>query len=472
MRGITLLSTAAIGLLGLAVFINPAIGVPTVDPIVPSPTGDAGTTPPVVVGDVVTLAAQLSNSHLLQGSDGQLFLELTVTGQEREQLAAPHRLPMNLALVIDRSGSMESQHKMAYARSAAEFLVDQLLPEDRISLVAYDHTVQVLLTSQRVGDGAEIKQTIRRLTPGGNTNLHGGMIAGAEQVRRHLASQQVNRVILISDGLANVGVADTPTLTQIAQEWGGQGVAITAMGVGLDFNEDLMLNLAEYSGGNYYYIDAPTKLAQIFEQELTQLVATIAQNASVQITLADGVRCLDVPGYTYQQAGQTLTIPLGDLPAGAERRILVSLRVPADATGVHDVAQCRVDYTDAADGREYDYTTAMFGVERTAQAAEVEEHINGGVLEQNERVSAAKVVERAMSLFEGGRQQEASALLESEADALHTVNHERYRSDDLDAQAKSMRQLADEVAHASSPDSAEAKDARKRAKAEAYRYQK
>ncbi len=474
MRRFLLLTTTAASLLGLAVFINPAIGIPPVDARTTPPSrrggGTAGTG--AVVGDVVTLDAQLSNTHLLQGSDGNIFLELTLTGQERERITAPHRLPMNLAIVIDRSGSMQSEDKLTYAKQAAAFLVGQLLPTDRVSLIAYDHNVQLLLGSQLVGDGTEITQTIHRLEPGGNTNLHGGMIAGAEQVKRHLAAQQVNRVILLSDGLANVGVADTPTLGRIAQSWGSNGVAITAMGVGLDFNEDLMLSLAEYSGGNYYYIDAPTKLAQVFERELSQLVATVAQDATVRVTLADGVRCLEVPGYTYQQAGQTLTIPLGDLAAGATRHLLVKLHVPTDAAGDYDVAQCRVEYVDGEDGRRRDFTTAMLGVERTESTALVEQNRNVGVLEQSARVRAAQVVQKAVGYFEAGRPDEAQALLDSERDALRTENEELYRSEDLDRQVREMETWSMEIANAPAPESAEGKSVRKRAKAQAYQDQK
>ena len=470
MRRITVLSIIAAALLGVAVLINPAIGVPTVDP---QPGGNgAGAGTAGLIGDVVTVNAQLSNTHILQGSDGELYLQLDVTGREQPVRIAPNRLPMNLAIVVDRSGSMSAQNKIGYARQAAEFLVDQLLPTDRVSLVAYDSGVEVLLSSQRVGDGTEVRDAIRRLRAGGNTNLHGGMVRGAAEVKRHWANQQINRVILISDGLANVGPSDTPTLSRIAQQWAGKGVAITAMGVGADFNEDLMLNLSEYSGGNYYFIDEPTKLAKIFEQELTQLVATVAQQATLTVTLADHVQCLDVPGYTFQQAGQTLTVPLGDLAAGKSRQILVRLRVPTDAAGPHNVATAGLSYTNGLDGTASTLAVPMLTVARTESKDVVRDNRELDVLEQNERVQAAEAVEEAVGFYERGDRVQAQSVLRRAASYLRGYNKETFQSEALTDQVAEMEQFADDMDAAPAPASEPGKVLRKRAKIESYEYKK
>lgn len=477
MRRITFLSLIAVALLGLAVFIHPAVGV-TVTPPSPGGSGPGGTVTPTTsaasatVGDVLTLSAALSNSHVLQGSDGELLLELTVTGEARERQQATARLPMNLAIVIDRSPSMLADNKIHYAKRAAEALVEQLQPDDRVALVAFDAAATIVLPSHRVANGTEVKAAIRSLDIGSATNVHAGMTTGAEQVARHLAAQQINRVIILSDGETNTGVTDPDALANIASSWAGRGIGITTMGVGVDFNEDLMVRLADHGAGNYYYINEATQLAAVFERELNQLAATVAQETALTVTLADGVQCTGVPGYTFQQAGQRLTIPLGDVPAGATRRILARLRVPTADAGPQRVAQTVLAYTNGANGRAVRHETPMLVVQRTASEEVVAANHDLDVLEQNERVQAAETVEDAMAQYEAGDREGAQSLLHRASSLLRRMNDERYRSPALSSQVEHMEEVAAEMETAPAPASTEGKQLRKAAKAQSYEYKK
>ncbi len=180
----------------------------------------------------------------------------------------------------------------------------------------------------------------------------------------------------------------------------------------------------------------------------------------------------DVPGYTFQQAGDTLTIPLGDMPAGRTRNILVSLRVPTDAPGDHAVAQAGLSYVDGEDGRTRDFLSGFLNVHRTENSAVVADNRDLNVLEQNERVGAASIVERAVALYEEGKGEVAQSLLRSESEALPKRNDADYASGRLSAQAKEMDDLADSLESAPMAASAPGKDIRKRAKVQSYDYKK
>ena len=167
---------------------------------------------------------------------------------------------MNLALVLDRSGSMGGE-KLEYAKQAAIFAVENLLPQDRAALVIYDDTIEVLAPSAPVENRQALIERIRRVGAGGSTALHGGWLEGATQVAAHLDKARLNRVILLTDGLANVGVQDPKTIAAQVRGLAERGVSTTTLGVGLDYNEDLLTAMADAGEGNYFFIEHPQRSA-------------------------------------------------------------------------------------------------------------------------------------------------------------------------------------------------------------------
>ena len=161
------------------------------------------------------------------------------------------RPSLNLSLVIDRSGSMDGD-KIAFARQAAAFAVEQLLPQDRVSVVIFDDEVQTLVPSTLVENRQMILEAIRRIQAGGSTALHEAWRQGGLQVSHHLDREHLNRVILLSDGLANVGETNPDVIATDVHKLAGLGVSTTTMGVGDDYNEDLMAAMAKSGDGNYY----------------------------------------------------------------------------------------------------------------------------------------------------------------------------------------------------------------------------
>jgi Ca-activated chloride channel family protein len=192
--------------------------------------------------------------------------------------ASSRRPPLNLALVIDRSGSM-SGAPLEHAKRAAATVVSALRPEDRVAVVAYDDSVQLPVPSTLATDPGGIRRAIASLRSGGSTALHDGWVAGGQQVGLHLDPTALNRVILLSDGQANVGVRDPATLGDHCAGLFERGISTSTLGLGRSFNEDLLVTMAERGGGNYFFVESPDDLVRIFAEELDGLVATYGIDA-------------------------------------------------------------------------------------------------------------------------------------------------------------------------------------------------
>lgn len=179
-----------------------------------------------------------------------MYLLIEARGIEGEQ--TKDRAPINLSLVLDRSGSMSGE-PLQYSKKACQFVAEQMDMNDVLSLVAFDDEVRTVIAPTKVTHKDLIKQRIESIVVGGTTNLSGGMIEGAQHVRKGKVDGTVNRVILLSDGHANEGITDREKLLAIAKEYRSSGVGITTMGVGDGFDEELMEGIAEQGGGNFYW---------------------------------------------------------------------------------------------------------------------------------------------------------------------------------------------------------------------------
>jgi Ca-activated chloride channel family protein len=170
------------------------------------------------------------------------------------------RPQLNLGLVIDRSGSM-SGAKLRAARQAAIYAVEQLLPQDRISVTVFDNTVQTIVPSTLATDKSSIISRIQRIDTGGTTALYDGWYQGGIQVSQHLDPRGLNRVLLVTDGLANVGETNPDRIAGDVHGLAKRGVSTTTMGVGNDYQEDLLEAMANSGDGNYHFIEGRATLS-------------------------------------------------------------------------------------------------------------------------------------------------------------------------------------------------------------------
>ncbi len=362
------------------------------------------------VGEV-TLHGSLNTTCLAtRGGTAYLHLDIRTAG-----FPEPDRSyrPKNIAVVLDRSGSMEHERKLEYAKEAVLRLLDELGSADYLSIIVYDDRVQTLLPRDRVRDKERIRALIRGIRPGGATNLGGGMEAGFREIEEFAGTATVNRVILLSDGRANKGVTNLQELERIARSYRARSVSLSAMGVGLDFNEDLMMGLAGAGGGNYYFIENPRTLASIFETELGGIRRIALQNATVRLSPGRGVRVRDVIGYEFEADGRDILIPVGDLAANDRREFIVELSIPPGSGSVR-IASGTLSYAGC------DETLPAFTADArySDDVADVRRGTNWEIQAKADLALSTREVDRAMRSLDAGRPEEAGAILSAARTAV------------------------------------------------------
>lgn len=331
------------------------------------------------------------------------------------------RPPVNLALVIDRSGSMEGD-KIAKAREAARELVRRLAPDDIVSLVAYDSNIEVLVPAQRVGNGRELEAAIGRIEAHGGTALYGGVSRGAAEVRRFLGeSKHVPRIILLSDGQANVGPSSPVELGRLGASLMKEGITVSTIGLGLGFNEDLMTRLAQRSDGNTYFVESSEDLPRIFAAELGDVLNVVARRVVIEIQFPEGVRPLQFVGRDGSISGQKAELALNQLYGGQEKFALIEVEVaPAKAGAEREIARATIAYEDAVSNRAAAQTAART-VKFSADAKVVIASADHKVQADFAANSLALAKDEAVVLADAGRRDEAAAVVRERAQELQKV---------------------------------------------------
>jgi Ca-activated chloride channel family protein len=261
-------------------------------------------------------------------ADGATTLDVLVRIVPPQIESRGERPQLNLGLVIDRSGSM-SGAKLRAARQAAIYAVEQLLPQDRISVTVFDNTVQTIVPSTLATDKSSIISRIQRIDTGGTTALYDGWYQGGIQVSQHLDPRGLNRVLLVTDGLANVGETNPDRIAGDVHGLAKRGVSTTTMGVGNDYQEDLLEAMANSGDGNYHFIEGAADFERIFTQEMQGLMATLGNTVSLGIEPQHGVGVVDVYNDLERNSYGRLQLP--NLIAGSPIEVVLRLLVPAQS---------------------------------------------------------------------------------------------------------------------------------------------
>lgn len=289
----------------------------------------------------VDLATPVMEADLRQTA----FVKISLAGFKLEE-AHSQRAPTNIALVLDRSGSMAGDN-ISRAKEAAIMAVDLLNKDDIVSILAYDDTVNVVVPATKVSDKKAIQALIRRIDTGGSTALFAGVSKGADELRKFIDRNRVNRVILLSDGLANVGPQSPRELGQLGLSFAKEGISVTTIGLGLGYNEDLMTQLAGYSDGNHAFVENPQDLAKIFKLEFGDVLSVIAQEINIEIQCADGIKPLRLLGREAEIIGSKVHTRLNQLYSEQEKYLVLEVEVPASQAGKkRNIATVNLTYSD------------------------------------------------------------------------------------------------------------------------------
>lgn len=245
------------------------------------------------------------------------------------------RRPVNVAFVLDRSGSMSGENKFHLARRAVEQSLRMLQPEDRFSLVVYDESIDVLARSTHATASAT-RQALNALSaihPRGSTDLCSGWMKGCEQVAQFVRDESISRALLLTDGLANHGIMDRPTLARHSSELRQRGVSTSTFGVGVDFDERLLRDMAHEGGGNFYFLENAQQIPDLITSELGEALEVVIPRAAIEIEIPRRADAEVLNRFRSSTGDNLLRIELGDVVSGQEVEVLVRMNFPQGEIG-------------------------------------------------------------------------------------------------------------------------------------------
>ncbi len=347
-------------------------------------------------GSTLMLEGRLGHPTLDAGRDNETFLMLNVRAAADELASTP--APVNLSIVIDRSRSMEGQ-RLDNAMAAARGMIRRLRDGDTVSVVTYNTSTSVVVPATVLDSRSrdDVLFSLRGVQAQGHTCISCGIEQGLAVMGRRPG---VSRMLLLSDGNANAGIRDVPGFVRLAAQARARDVAISSIGVDLDFNERVMVAVATESNGRHYFVQSPAGLPRIFDEELDSLVRTVATRAQVEVDLAPGVQPLEVLDRSFTRDGNRLFVPFGAFAQGDAKTLLVRLRVPRGDVGDQPIAQVRMHYEDLTKARPADCNGSL--VARLTRDASAVSSLDPLVESRLARSETSAALVRANELFAEG----------------------------------------------------------------------
>ena len=347
------------------------------------------------------LEADLGQTVLSTSKPGSVYLRLNL--KSLSAATSERRTPVNVAIVIDRSGSMQGE-RIAAAKEGARVALKRLSSDDTVSLVSYNHDVDVMSPAAPLRNSREkLLEAIDTLKADGTTGLYAGVKEGGRQVEEFVSDNNINRVVLLSDGLANVGPSTPGELAELGRKLASKGISVSTIGLGLDYNEDLMQRLAAASDGNHVFVERPSDLAEIFDREFGDALSVFARDINIIIECKLGFKPMRILGRDGSIDGDKVTLKLNQLHADNERYVVVELQAPEGrGEGAAEVADVTVTYLDLDKGGSPARAEAKPSVRFSANAKEVEEGVNKPVMSQVTQQIATEKSEKAVELRDAG----------------------------------------------------------------------
>ena len=395
---------------------------------------------PAALAKSVRLDVQMSTPTVLTGVRQKAYVRIALTGLTPR---VNRRAPVNVAIVLDRSGSM-SGTKIEEAKRAALMAIGQLRDDDIVSIVTYQSTVDVLVPATKLYDREAIRDAVHSIRAGGKTALFAGVSKGARELKKFLNRNRVNTLLLLSDGLANVGPSSPGELAQLGTSLARQGVTVTTIGLGLQYNEDLMTRLAMASDGNHFFVENETDLEAAFATEFGDATSTVAQGVTIDIVCPNGVRPIRVVGREAHITGQRVHASMNQIYRDQTRYLVLEVDVtPAAAGRARQVADVTVGYHDMLTASQ---ATLRGGASVTFTESEtvVERDTNKGVMANVVSQIGNERNELATTLRDEGKVEDARALFQSNAAYLRR-NAERLGDSRLRKDAQSNYEASENL---------------------------
>lgn len=372
---------------------------------------------------LVTLDGALGNRFLPAGQRSDVVARLRIGTRAIDPTRRPR---VNVALVVDTSGSMEGR-AMDDARAASLAMVDTLGDGDRLAVVTFDAQARVLVPSTELdaGERANARARVRAMEARGTTDLAGGLRLGLLEVANHFRADGINRVVLLSDGVPN----DRTQLDAMARSAASNGITITTLGLGNDYDETVMAQLAQLSGGRFHYVQDSAQVAAMFRDEVLRMQRVIARNAIAVITAGPDIEIQAVVGQQASRSGNVVRVPLGDITEGETRDLVVRLSAPGRRNDASvEILDAVLTFSDAMDGAGSCERRAFLGARATSDDARRQSGRDAEV----ERVAAqaqlaAGTIEAIREAREGNVARAQERLDVALAEARRTASDNRHR---------------------------------------------
>ena len=395
----------------------------------------------------IQVRSELSSPIILEGTPETNYLKVSLSGQNVD---SKKRVPINLAIVIDKSGSMSGQ-RIEKAREAAILAVNMLNENDTLSIVAYDSEARVIVPATKVDNRLRIIGLINEnIYAEGGTALFAGLSKGIKQVENQLTKDKVNRIILLSDGQANIGPSSVDELSQLAIIAAKKNIAITTLGIGSDYNELLMSSIASYSDGNHVFVNNSADLENVFVHEFTDLMSAIAQDVVITIQLKNGVKPVRLLGRDGVIKGNEITVKMNQLFSNQEKYVLLEVIPDKGKVGQEKtLAQVDLKYDNLLENKTENETQEV-RISYTKDKKMVDDAIHHDVVVETELQKVALENEKALELYNQGKRDEAQQLLRENGEALKAISSQSPTmsmsdKERIENQARKNKTLAESV---------------------------
>jgi Ca-activated chloride channel family protein len=383
----------------------------------------------------VKLAVATTNRFVPSGKEQEMVVRLRAVAERVEVTQKP---PINLWLVVDTSGSMVGD-SITRARAASVTLLERMTPGDTLSVVTFGSQAEVLvpstvITSENVGS---IRSKIETMAANGTTDMASGLSAGLAQVQKGFSPKGINRIVFLGDGVPN----DPAPILPLARNAGQLGIAITALGLGLEYDETLMGQLAQTSGGVFHFVDTPARVAAVFDDEVRRLKQVVQKAGWITLTPGPGVALRGVIGLPAQHFGRGYRVSIGDLSEGQSREILVRVGVGKHVAGATvEVLDAVLDYQDALNDMVKQQERAFASAVSTSSEDELSAGRDKEVELLAARMTIADLTVRAIASARAGDLRTARALVD-EASKAAREGAKTFADDELAAKVKELAKL-------------------------------